>query len=178
MLTDFIALLAVMVWPVVPLFWIPVHCLTGFFRRLGYLTYLLPIITWLPFAYLIYLQRDFIVGFKLDLPTMIRVAGILFLSAGTLLHIWTGMLLGLRGLIGLPEIVPRTGGRLVAEGPFSIVRHPTYLAHTVMFFGVFLMTEVIAVGIVTLIDLLVINTMVIPLEDKELLQRFGRAYEV
>ena len=34
--------------------------------------------------------------------TTVNVAN--FLAAGTGLHVWTGMLLGLRGLLGLPEI--------------------------------------------------------------------------
>ena len=65
----------------------------------------------------------------------------------------------------------------MAEGPFSIVRHPTYLAHTLIFSGVFLITEVTSVGIITLLDFIIINTIIIPLEEKELLSRFGEDYE-
>ncbi|HET6513948.1 MAG TPA: isoprenylcysteine carboxylmethyltransferase family protein [Thermodesulfovibrionales bacterium] len=177
--TDSLALAAIIVWPVVPLFWIPVHCATGIFRRLGFLTYLMPLITWLPLAYFLYCQRYFLLKAKVSFPDTLRVAGALLLCLGTSLHIWTGKLLGLWGLVGLPEIGARSGGRLITKGPFSVVRHPTYLAHTMMFFGVFLFSGVIAVGIITLVDLLVINAFVIPLEDKELGERFGddhRAY--
>ena len=176
-MSDFIALITIIIWPIVPLFWIPVHGLSRIFKRLGILTYVMPLITWLPLAYLIYSQRFFLLQFKAALPTTLNITGIIFLVAGTLLHIWTGKLLGLWGLVGLPEISSKIKSKLVADGPFSVVRHPTYLAHTVMFFGIFLITETAAVGIVTLLDFVLVNVIIIPLEDRELLKRFGEDYK-
>jgi protein-S-isoprenylcysteine O-methyltransferase Ste14 len=46
-----------------------------------------------------------------------------------------------------------------------------------MLLGLFLWTEVTALGVVTIIDALVVNTLVIPLEERELLERFGKEYE-
>ncbi len=176
-MSDFVALITIIIWPIVPLFWIPVHGLSRIFKRLGILTYVMPLITWLPLAYLIYSQRFFLLQFKTAFPTTLNITGIIFLAAGTLLHIWTGQLLGLWGLVGLPEISSKIKSKLVADGPFSVVRHPTYLAHTVMFFGIFLITETAAVGIVTLLDFVLVNVIIIPLEDRELLKRFGEDYK-
>lgn len=176
-MSDFVALITIIIWPIVPLFWIPVHGLSRIFKRLGILTYVMPLITWLPLAYLIYSQRFFLLQFKTAFPTTLNITGIIFLAAGTLLHIWTGKLLGLWGLVGLPEISSKIKSKLVADGPFSLVRHPTYLAHTVMFFGIFLITETAAVGIVTLLDFVLVNAIIIPLEDRELLKRFGEDYK-
>ena len=176
-MSDFVALITIIIWPIVPLFWIPVHGLSRIFKRLGILTYVMPLITWLPLAYLIYSQRFFLLQFKTALPTTLNITGIIFLVAGTLLHIWTGKLLGLWGLVGLPEISSKIKSKLVADGPFYVVRHPTYLAHTVMFFGIFLITETAAVGIVTLLDFVLVNVIIIPLEDRELLKRFGEDYK-
>lgn len=176
-MSDFVALVTIIIWPIVPLFWIPVHGLSRIFKRLGILTYVMPLITWLPLAYLIYSQRFFLLQFKTAFPTTLNITGIIFLAAGTLLHIWTGKLLGLWGLVGLPEISSKIKSKLVADGPFSLVRHPTYLAHTVMFFGIFLITETAAVGIVTLLDFVLVNVIIIPLEDRELLKRFGEDYK-
>lgn len=167
-----------MVWPVIPLFWIPVHGISRIFKRLGLLTYVMPILTWLPLAYLIYRYRDFLLQFRVYLPLSINIFGAFLMTTGSLLHIWTGKLLGFWGLIGLPEVFSRQKGRLVTEGPFSWVRHPTYLAHTVMFSGIFFMTEVITVGILTLSDFLIVNLLIIPLEEKELSVRFGKDYSV
>ena len=141
------------------------------------MTYMVPLITWLPLVYLIYKNRVFLLQFRIDLSITLNIIGVIFLGIGTILHIWTGLLLGLWELIGLPEISTKIKGRLVAEGPFSMVRHPTYLAHTLMFSGIFLITEVVSVGIITLLDFILINSLIIPLEEKELSSRFGEDYK-
>ncbi len=176
-LTDFLAIAAIMVWPVVPLFWIPVHGCPRFFKNLGLMTYILPVITWAPLAYAVYHHREFLLKFKLVFPAAVSVSGTVLFLAGAMLNVWTILLLSLRGLIGLPEILPKVEGRLMTRGPFSIVRHPTYLAHAVMLFGVFLMSGVIAVAVLTFLDLVLINLVIIPLEERELLSRFGDDYK-
>jgi protein-S-isoprenylcysteine O-methyltransferase Ste14 len=174
---DFLAFIAILVWPAVPLFWIPVHGFPKFFRRLDVLTYVVPLVLWLPLAYFSISYKDVLLGFRIDLPLMVKIAGLFFFGAGTILHLWTGELLGIKGLIGLPEISWRAKSRLVMKGPFSVVRHPTYLAHTLLFAGVFLSTGVVTVGIVTLLDFVVMNAVVIPLEEGELGSRFGEEYK-
>jgi protein-S-isoprenylcysteine O-methyltransferase Ste14 len=171
-----IALITLIAWPVIPLFWIPVHMFPRFFRKINYFTYILPVITWLPAAYLIYQHRNFLLFYEINFPGIIRGTGIFLLVAGTGLHIWTGRLLNFWGLIGLPEVYEKMQGRFVATGAFSVVRHPTYLAHTIMFTGVFLASGVISAGVITCIDFLVINLIIIPLEERELLSRFGEDY--
>jgi protein-S-isoprenylcysteine O-methyltransferase Ste14 len=177
-MTNLLALVAIIFWPVIPLFWIPVHFATTFFKRLGFFSYIIPVILWLPVAYVIYRNRLFLLQYKIELPVVLRIAGIIFLISGSLLHIWTARLLGLAGIIGVPEISTKIHGKLVTGGPFQVVRHPTYLAHTLIFSGVFLMTGVITVGILTLVDLIVVNTIIITLEEKELLIRFGDEYKL
>ncbi len=176
-MTDLLALMTLILWPVVPLFWIPVHFATIFFKKVGLLFYIVPLITWLPLTYFIYKNRVFLLQYKIELPVALNIFGMLFLTFGTMLHIWTARLLGILGIIGVPEISAKIKENLMTEGPFSIVRHPTYLAHTLIFSGVFLITEVTSVGIITLLDFIIINTIIIPLEEKELLSRFGEDYE-
>jgi protein-S-isoprenylcysteine O-methyltransferase Ste14 len=171
-----IALITLIAWPVIPLFWIPIHLFPRFFRKLKLFTYVLPVIAWLPVAYLIYQNRDFLLHYEVDFSGIIRGTGIFLLIAGTGIHLWTAKLLNFWGLIGLPEVYEKMQGRFIATGAFSVVRHPTYLAHTIMFTGIFLASGVISVGIVTGVDFLVINLIVIPLEEKELLGRFGEEY--
>jgi len=173
--TDYLAIAALIFWPVIPLFWIPVHFATGFFKKLGLLTYAMPLFTWLPLAYLIFQNRTFLISYKTDLPMIVNSIGMILLICGALLHMWTAKLLGV-GIIGVPEIFIKIKENIVTEGPFSLVRHPTYLSHTLIFSGVFLITGVIAVGILTALDLIIITVMVIPLEEKELLLRFSEEY--
>jgi protein-S-isoprenylcysteine O-methyltransferase Ste14 len=173
----FLALVTLMVWPVIPLFWIPVHFATGVFRRFGKLTYIFAVIVWVPVAYLIFLGRDYLLGRLIEFPLLISSSGLILLVTGSLLHIWTGALLSPRSLIGIPEIVAPRESRLIDKGPFAVVRHPTYLAHTMMFAGIFLYTGVTAVGILTLVDFIVVSLFVIPLEERELALRFGEPYQ-
>jgi protein-S-isoprenylcysteine O-methyltransferase Ste14 len=172
-----LALITIMVWPVIPLFWIPVHCATPAFRRMGLLTYVVPLVTWVPVAAVIYGSRDVLLAYAVEIPLVLRVTGTVLLLTGTLLHLWTARLLGLRGITGMLEVSTAENSTLVTDGIFSVVRHPTYLAHTVMFLGVFLTTGFLAVGALTLLDLVIVNTIIIPLEERELLARFGADYE-
>ncbi len=173
---DILAFLTILVWPVVPLFWIPVHGLSRFFKRIGLLTYLMPPLTWMPIAYIVFKYREELIGFRYELPFVINLAGLILIIIGTFLHFWTGKLLGLWGLMGIPEVSKRLEGRLVTEGPFRIVRHPTYLAHTVLFLGIFLLTEVLTIAILTVADLIIVGIIIIPLEERELAERFGEDY--
>jgi protein-S-isoprenylcysteine O-methyltransferase Ste14 len=174
---ELLAIMTLMFWSVIPLFWIPVHLAAGFFRKLGLFTYLMPFITWVPVAYVLYHYRFFLLQFKVQLPALLNITGIPLFLLGTLLHIWTAVLLGGLGIIGVPEISSKVASNLITKGPFSIVRHPTYLAHTLIFFGVFFITEEVVVGVVALLDFIVVNSMIIPLEEKELLNRFGKEYQ-
>jgi len=174
--TDYLAIASLIFWPVIPLFWIPVHFATGFFKKLGLLTYAMPLFTWLPLAYLIFQNRMFLISYKIEFPLIVNIIGMNFLIFGAVLHMWTAKLLGV-GIIGVPEIFIKIKENIVTEGPFSLVRHPTYLSHTLIFSGVFFITGVIAVGILTVLDLIVITIIVVPLEEKELHLRFSGEYE-
>ena len=175
---DLLAFMTIILWPVIPLFWIPLHLFTGFFRNLGKFTYLMPLITWLPLAFLLYQNRNILLQYKVELPLTVNIAGAVLLLIGTLIHLWTAKLLGIWGLIGLPQVYTRTEGRLVSGGAFSVVRHPTYLAHTMMFAGIFMITGVITIGVITVIDLVVVLLLIIPIEEKELTDRFGEGYRL
>jgi protein-S-isoprenylcysteine O-methyltransferase Ste14 len=173
---DIVAFAILVIWPAIPLFWIPVHCRPDAFRKIGFGAYIVPLLLWLPLAYAVYLHRVFLLGHKIDLPVAFSVGGWIFIIAGAMLQIRTGRLLSLRGLMGMPEIFEKMQGRLVTGGAFSVVRHPTYLSHTLMFAGVFLATGVTAVGFVTLLDFTLVNAVIIPLEERELEIRFGDSY--
>ncbi|MGO9612142.1 MAG: methyltransferase family protein [Dissulfurispiraceae bacterium] len=175
-MTQVLALLTVIFWVLIPVFWIPVHYATNIFRQLGLLTYALLSITWLPIAFLIFQYKDILLQMRIDLPLAIKVSGAILLALGTLLHMWSGRLLSFLGIIGVPEIYHKVKGHLATKGAFSVVRHPTYLAHTLMFSGVFLFTGVIAVGLITMLDFLLVRILIIPLEERELLRRFGDEY--
>jgi len=176
-LKDLLAFITIIVWPVIPLFWIPVHAFRRMSRMLGVLTYIVPLLLWLPAAYLINIYSDFLLNYRIGLPDFMSISGLILFFVGLGLQLWTVKLLGLPAIMGLPELTPKVKGRLVKEGAFSVVRHPTYLSHTIMIGGIFFFTGVIAVGIILALDVILVRAVIIPLEDKELSERFGDEYK-
>lgn len=187
-LKIYIAIMTVMMWPAIPIFWVFIHTITPRVSRVvkkkwqkarpapfSMLIIPLPVIIWGIIAYLICHWNLIMPDYLIRFPFILTLMGALLLFAGMVLHIWTGLLLGITGLIGIPELEGE--GKLITEGPFSLVRHPTYLAHTMIFSGIFLFTGIISTGVITLLDVLVVNMIIIPLEEKELLHRFGKEYE-
>jgi protein-S-isoprenylcysteine O-methyltransferase Ste14 len=177
LVADHIAFVLIVLWPVIPLWWIPVHAAKELVQRIGPWAYVIICAAWLSIACLLYVHKEPILAYRLDLPLFIRIVGILLLISGGLLQLWTIRALTIKGITGKPELENETDGTLVTNGPFAIARHPTYLSHTLMFLGAFLWTGIIAAGLVTLIDFTVIHAMIIPLEERELLIRFGGVYE-
>jgi len=175
-MTDLLAIAAIMFWALVPLFWIPVHGLSAFFKKIGIFTYFTPLITWLPIAGLIYTNRTWILGHRIELPAALHALGWVIFIFGLLLQLWTLRVLGGLRIIGLPEVTKLMENKVITSGPFSVIRHPTYASHTIMFAGIFLISGVLAVGLITLLDMIIINAFVIPLEDRELIERFGDEY--
>src|SRR3989304_3784959 len=109
---DLLALITIILWPVIPLFWIPVHSLSRIFKRLGLLTYAIPLISWLPFAYFIYSGRTFILPFKIELPFILNISGIPLLMLSSLLPLRSGAVCGEGCRIALQALDARIKGKL------------------------------------------------------------------
>jgi len=102
------------------------------------------------------------------------------IAAALALHTWTAKLIGLKATIGYAELKPDEQPKnqnLVMSGPFSVVRHPSYWAHTAIMAGIFFITGVAATGIIALIDLTITYFITTTLEDRELVDRFGSQYK-
>ncbi|MFQ5819277.1 MAG: methyltransferase family protein [Candidatus Heimdallarchaeota archaeon] len=109
--------------------------------------------------------------------THLLALGGAFVTAGIVLHAWTAKLLGIKATISYTELKPQNKPQnLITSGPFAVVRHPSYVAHTFIFGGIILMTGVVAVGIMALTDFLISYFITMELEERELIQRFGDQY--
>jgi protein-S-isoprenylcysteine O-methyltransferase Ste14 len=173
---DAFAFLVVILWPIIPFWWIPVHGANKLVKKLGFAIYPIIFVVWFFIAYLIYSNRVFLLEFRIDFSIIIRIIGILFSFAGTLLQLWTLKVLTARVITGVPELRNGAEANLVTTGPFSRVRHPTYLSHTLFFTGIFLSTGIVSTGFVALIDFFVVILVIIPMEENELRRRFGNEY--
>ena len=173
----FISLCTLIFWPIIPIFWIITHSYKNLVKRLGLFVYPLSFIIYLPQALLIYRHKDLILSISLPIEESLNIFGFLLFATGIILHIWTFKLLGFYGIIGKYEILNEKN-KLIYNGPFALIRHPTYFAHTLIFLGLFLFTGFLALMILTILDFLIVSTIIIPLEEKELLNRFGEEYRM
>jgi len=172
-----LALMMLTMWPSIPIFLIQLHLAPNFWRRLGIWTYLVVFLEWLPVAYAITLWQEAILQHEALITTPILILGVTLATAGLVLHAWTIKLLGIKATIGYAELKPQNDKQnLITSGPFSVVRHPSYVAHSLIFVGIFMTTGVIAVGITALIDFLIAYFVTVELEERELIQRFGNRY--
>ncbi len=173
---DLLATLATSFWPVIPLFWLPVHLLPWVRKTLGLLFYPLIVAFWIFLTYVVFTHRLFAALGLLSFPYLIKFSGALLIFGGLYLKLLTIFYLKHR-ILGLPHFRPSPQDTLVTEGPFRLCRHPSYLSHTLFFLGTFLLTGYLVVGVIALLDFLITRFLIIPLEEKELLVRFGPAYE-
>jgi protein-S-isoprenylcysteine O-methyltransferase Ste14 len=173
-----LAVAALAIWPLVPITWLQIHSRPEFWRKLGERTYALILSEWLAVAFVAITFQRFLLGVQLNFGVASWPGVPLFL-AGVGLNIWTGRLMGPKALVGYPELKPEERpGRLVIAGPFAVVRHPTYLAHLVILLGVFLITNYTGAGLLALLDFFISYFLIVPLEERELLNRFGDDYRM
>jgi len=139
-------------------------------------TYLVVLLEMIPVIIIVITFQGFLLGQELALGPLLVLGGLMFVY-GVSLNAWTAKLLGWKSLVAYSELKPQTGPRKPVEvGPFSVVRHPTYLAHSLIFVGVFLMTGFAGTGALALFDFLISYFVTIPLEERELTKRFRRDY--
>jgi len=112
----------------------------------------------------------------LPLPQSVKICGAIMAFLGMVLQILTALRLGKR-IAGFHELTGREA-RLETGFPFDVCRHPTYLSHSMMFFGSAVMTGYLSLFLIALVDLCVALLVIIPIEEKDLKRRFGSKYEV
>ena len=78
--------------------------------------------------------------------------------------------------IGVPEVTGQKQGLLLTEGIYSRIRHPRYVETVLWILGYALFTNFLALYLIFLFLLPTIHVIVL-FEEKELKERFGRAYE-
>ncbi len=172
-----LAICTLAAWPVIPLFWIPVHLFhyKGK-RRAGRLVYVLIALAWLPCLWAVLKSGDLLLSVCFHLPLFIKGTGWIMFMSGIALQTWTALVMG-KTIIGIPEVTETGESPHVTTPPFNWCRHPTYLSHSLMFFGAAILTGYAALFVLAALDFIITYFIIIPLEERELIKRLGKSYE-
>jgi len=174
--SEFLALISLAGWPLLPIGWIPMHALPWLRKKMGLFYYLIPLVLWPPLAFAVYAKRAYLMKYHIDLPGYIHFIGWVLLLTGLFLFIYAGMVLRIWVILGLPEVDKKLKSNLVTYGPYSLSRHPVYVAHFLIFTGIFFCTGIIPTLAIAFLDFFVNCFIVIPLEERELQERFGKEF--
>ena len=102
---------------------------------------------------------------------------------------WLGVALGLASMLSArwvlraigsnvsETILTKSAHQLVTHGPYRWIRHPIYTTGTVLFVSLGLIAANWIILTFALIALVSIRFVVVPMEERELIARFGAAYE-
>ena len=110
-------------------------------------------------------------GLHVAFPPAVRIGGIVLFVAAFALSTWSSASMSLRGAgTPLPSSMPR---RLVITGPYRFVRNPMAIGGIAQGAAIGLMASSWLVVVYALSGSLVWNTLVRPLEEADLEERFG-----
>lgn len=123
---------------------------------------------------LLYLFRPSTLSdFALPLWPAVRWFGVGLLAASLVLLGWVHFALGRNFNTTL---VLRTEHELITKGPYRWVRHPMYSSFVVLLLGMFLVSGNVLLGVTSGLFLIALLWLRTPLEEAQLMERFGAAY--
>ena len=176
-LRYFIALILVVSLPMLFLYWLLIHPLIKFWRARGVgLTYT-AILTLLALGMIaLFSVRHELLATDFGTSYPLTTLGILCLVFAGAMRFAIQKRLGIKALLGLPEIAPdRYPRALVTDGIYARVRHPRYVQMLVALAGYALIANRLASYVVVALWLPAI-LVIVALEERELREHFGETY--
>jgi protein-S-isoprenylcysteine O-methyltransferase Ste14 len=174
----FFAVFNLIVLPSGVLFWLLIHAWAAHWRRLGpFKTYSIVLLAMVGLATLLYQFRRALVGTDFGTHWILIVAAVLFYVASLPLERQYRRHLSFATLAGVPEVssAGETQGRLIREGIYGVIRHPRYASAGVGVIGNILLANyagIYALGVL----LIPLGYLLLALEERELIERFGNEY--
>jgi protein-S-isoprenylcysteine O-methyltransferase Ste14 len=159
------------------LFWFSIHPFIGFWRRIGAIrTLVLHYVAVFALAACVIWQRERIMigDFGTHWPLLAFAAILLVISV--MLRSLQARVFGTRILLGLPELNPADPeAHLVTQGIYARIRHPRYVQLLLSIAALALFANYLS-GYLLLVFTAVALLLVVALEERELLVRFGDSY--
>ena len=175
---HYLALILTVMLPPMILMWVLIHPLIGFWRRIGARwAYLIVTATVWSGAAALFLARRTLLAVDFGTNWPLLAVGALCVAAAVRLRLRLHRHFTNQQLMGFPELAPeRFPQRLVTVGLHARVRHPRYLQFLLVIAGFALIANHLCLYLALLLWLPGLWLIVI-LEEKELRDRFGPAYE-
>jgi steroid 5-alpha reductase family enzyme len=166
-------------FPPAILFWLVIHPLVHFWRRLGPgWTYAIVGTPMLLAMFGMFLARATLLAMEFGTRYALAALGVLCLVGAGRLRLLIREQASLWLISGLPELAPdRQASGLLSEGIYARIRHPRYVQIALALLGWTLVANYLATYVVLAVWLAAIYPIV-ALEERELRERFGEAYEV
>lgn len=171
-----IAVLLITAIPAAILYWLLIHPLARFWRRIGAkaaYAVVLPV-TIAVMACMFFLRSRLLADDRGSNP-LLATLGLLLLLMSVWLKVALSRQLTTRILVGIPELSEEGPGKLLTEGIYARIRHPRYTQMTVALIGFALIANYPA-GYWMLLLWGGGIYLVTLLEERELSERFGEAY--
>ena len=177
-LRYYLALALLVMAPPALLTWLVLHPLAHRLRRIGPIaTYGVLSIPNLALAVALFRSRGWLLSLEFGTQPGLIAVGVLISGAAIVMALQVRKQLTLGVLIGLPEIDSRHyPGELLTGGIYAWIRHPRYTEALLGMIGWSLVVNYLALYVMDAL-LVPILYAVVHLEEKELRERFGAAYE-
>ena len=174
----YVALILVILLPPVLYYWLLIHPFVRFWRRLGPgLTYGIVCSIMALNMVSLFRIRQSLLTVEFGTNHYLTVLGLLLLAASTWLGFQILHYMSILTLLGLPELAPdKRPQQLITTGIYATIRHPRYVQICLSFLGSALIANYLALYLIVALWLPGIYAIVL-LEEKELRDRFGSAYD-
>lgn len=174
----YIALFLVVMLPPVLLYWLLIHPFIRFWRRLGPgLTYGLILTVMGLGGTGLFQARRTLLGLEFGTNYFLAALGVLAEAAAIWLWVVLHRHLAISTMLGLPELAPQKHPTaLITGGIYARMRHPRYVQIVLTIWGYALIANYLAAYTVAALWLPGV-CIIVRLEEKELRDRYGAAYE-
>lgn len=173
-----IALFIIFVTPGVFLYWFSIHRYVKYWRRLGpRVTLGIHIPAMLVIAWGVWFYRLSILRTEYGTSTWTIIASVICFGMAGIIRFKQARQFPNRTLIGVSELQMHVDADdLVTEGIYARVRHPRYIELVIGFFAYAFFANYLALYIVAVLSIVWV-VLLVPVEERELLNRFGGAYQ-
>jgi protein-S-isoprenylcysteine O-methyltransferase Ste14 len=172
-----LALVLVVSMPAGLVYWFIVHPFIAFWRRVGVVkTYVVLTVVGVAMMAGLYLAREPLLRTDFGRSWWLIGLGLVILAAATVLFLQRKKHLDNKRLSGLQELDPsREDNRLLTEGPYAVIRHPRYVEVVAALLAYALISNYLAAYAIWVLTVVCI-ALIVPLEERELEDRFGEEY--